>query len=170
MRVFVPYVELAAGVAAGLNSTGMQWDPIPVSHSDDAYWATLADMWDAAESFTIVEHDVIIQPDTIAELALCEREWCSFLVPYFNGPYAGLGCVKFTTPLIRRNPDALNVVAGMSDPSHEPKHFCRLDAWLQQTLGRAGEQLHIHDTILGHVRPYDGPPQPSHGCHHPETA
>ncbi len=74
-----------------------------------------------------------------------------------------MGCVKFSDTLISRHPEAMEQVAAYPpDEKHPPKHYCRLDAQLRRAL--SGEYQHCHETVLGHVRPYDGPPQPGHGC------
>jgi len=164
MRVIAPYTAFAPGVAEALDATGWAWHPVDVSGSPRAYWDLLDDLWRECRTFAIVEHDVIVQPDLIDHLVACPADWCAYPIEYFNGPYAGLGCAKFGAGLISSNPFAIDAVGGMSDAGHEAKHFCRLDAWLQQVLGRNGATMHVHSPVLRHVRPYAGPPQPSHGC------
>lgn len=164
MLVVAPYTAFAEGVADALDATGWTWHPVDVSGSPHAYWDLLDDLWREGHDFAVVEHDVLVQPGTLTELAACPEPWCGNPIHYFVGPYAGLACTKFTAGLIAGNPNALAVVGGMSDAAHEPRHYCRIDGWLQQVLNRNNAVMHVHQPTLPHVRDYPGPPQPSHGC------
>lgn len=165
MRVIVAYTEVAPGVLEALDSTGWPYELADVSEADDSYWSLLAGLWAGGETFVIVEHDVIVRPDTMAELAACGSVWCGHKTPYIHGDYAGMGCSKFGADMLRAVPDALDQVAVMTDSAHAAKHWCRVDAWLQShVLPRAGFSQHLHEPSLGHYRPYSGPAKPSHGC------
>lgn len=165
MRVVVPFTNLRPQTAAALDATGHAWEAVDVSGSDDACWQLLSDLWRTREGFIWVEHDIVVHPTALQELEECGSAWCGFYSPYFVGNYPGMGCVKFSAGLTASVPDALDRVATMSDASHSPKHWCRLDAWLQYVvLPQARLQRHLHLEVLGHVRDYEGQPQPSHGC------
>lgn len=165
MKVIVPYTEIAPGVAEALWETGEMWEKIDVSRSDEDYFGLMATLWAVGETFVIVEHDVIVRPDTISELENCPDEWCGFSVPYIKGNYHGLACVKFTDKLIRKIPDAFAQIAPMDEEEHPPKHWCRLDARLQgKVLPRTGVRRHPHEPPLGHFRQDGIQPYPSHGC------
>lgn len=160
MRVVVPYTKLRIETARALDASGYAWEPVKMTH-DESYWELLADLWAARETFVIVEHDVVIEPGSLRELDECDTWRCSIPIEYMNGPYAGLGCTKFDARTIAARPNALERVAGMSDATHAPKHWCRLDAWLQAVL--AGLPLHIHSGVLDHMRD-TATISPSHGC------
>lgn len=165
MRVVLPFTKIAPGVERALDATKWAWTPIYVGDADDSYWKLLNDLWGARETFCVVEHDVIVRPDTLDELAACRESWCGFPLPYLNGEYAGMGCVRFTDRLISGCPNALDDVARYQNDTHPPKHWCVLDHWLQrQVLPALGAAKHIHQPALMHYRPYSGLPQPSHGC------
>ena len=165
MRVVVPFVHIAPGVAEALDATGHPWEAIDVSGSDFNYWTLLSDLWSRKACLILVEHDVIVRPDTLAELEACPRPWCAFTVPYLGGEYPGLGCVKFDASIIAAIPDALDQVGTMSNASHPPKHYCSMDHFLQRVvLPQTGMAQHVHLPALGHYREYEGLPQPSHGC------
>ena len=115
-------------------------------------------------SFIIVEHDIVVEPDSLKELELCASPWCSFRMEYFVMGYPGLGCAKFTGNFIKSYPNAIDRVGSMSDPRHPPRHWCRVDGWLSQVLYGAGAEQHVHDTLLRHIRDEEGVPYPSHGC------
>lgn len=165
MFVIVPYVDLQPQTIDALSASGHDWDPMYVGWSDRAYWSVLAAMWDLGETFAVVEQDVIIEPDTLTRLEQCDRPWCAHATPYLHGQHVGMGCVKFGASLIAADPLAMQKVGEMFDLKHPAKHWCRLDAWLQtMTLPFTGIERHVHPQVLGHVRAYDGVPQPTHGC------
>jgi hypothetical protein len=164
VRVVAPYVEFAPGVTEALEATGWPWRQAYVGGSDEAYWELLGDLWADRESFVVVEHDVILRPDTLDELADCPQAWCSFAVPYLDTEYAGLACAKFSDEIIAACPDALDRVGRMSNAAHPPKFWCTVDAWLQVVLSSTSIPRHIHAPALGHYRPAGAPLMPTHGC------
>ncbi len=162
----MPYTRVDQDVTRALDATGCAWEPHDVSGDEEAYWRLLSTLWAAGKTFAIVEHDVVVRATTLEELRNCPSPWCSFQVPYVGGcAYAGLGCAKFDAELIRRHPDALNEVATFSDEQHSPRHWCRLDHWLQDcVLKRRGEAMCVHGPPLKHLRANGDPMLPSHGC------
>lgn len=160
MRVVVPCVGVPHWEVTLALREWRQWTALErVGHSNRAYFDLLSAMWDRAETFAVVEHDIVVNPDTLDELAACPHDWCALPYPYGRwGLHYGLGCVKFGADLIARNPDAMRKVGVMSDANHPRRHWCRLDAFLQGVvLPDAGEVLHKHDTPVGHL---------GHGCAH----
>jgi hypothetical protein len=163
VKVYAPFTAFAPGVREALKATGHPVTEVYVGGRDDAYWELLNGLWSEGQSFIVVEHDIVVRAETFEELESCPYQWCSFGSPYFMGVYHGLGCVKFSDRLISRHPRAMEQVAAHPpDEKHPPKHYCRLDAYLQLVL--SGEYRHRHETVLEHVRSYDGPPRPGHGC------
>jgi len=167
--VITPYVPpLRPQVAEALAG----WDVtfVDVSGSDEAYFELLARLWANGASFILVEHDIIVRPDSLAELEQCHHPWCSFLVPYVGRTYAGLSCAKFSAALIARHPDAFQRIAHLQDAQHPPSHWCRIDSHLQaHVLNPGGEEMHVHGPPLVHLRDETAPPSPwkvgpSHGC------
>jgi hypothetical protein len=161
VRLIVPYTRLDEDVRAALDTnasdTNAPLDYRPswyyVGSSDRAYFDLLARLWDRGESFVIVEHDIIPPDGGLVELAGCAHDWCAFGYPYAEfGQHYGLGCVKFSGDLIARNPDALKRVGVMRDGNHPPRHWCRLDAWLQDVvLPLNGETMHQHERLATHL-------------------
>lgn len=152
MRVLVPATReplYKAGVTVFIDST-----------DDESYWRFWSDLWAVGESVIVVEHDIVPSGDALAELVTCDGDWCAQPYPYFVGAYHGLGCVKFTSELMRQTPNLWERVAGMSDPGHPPKHWCRLDGWSQQVLNQSGLVMCRHQTLVGH----GNSDKPSHGC------
>ena len=165
MRVVVPFTELTPETCQSVNATGWTWEPVYVGDSDEDYWSLLAGLWSDAEDFILVEQDIVVNEETITDLAECDSEWCSIPYPYFSGNYPGLGCSKFEGTLMRRAPRLMVEIGEFSDGSHTKKHWCRLDGWLSNALimKYQASPCHSHPSV-GHVRKYEGDPYPTHGC------
>jgi len=159
VRLIVPYTSLRAETAAALTASGFPFEEIAVD-GGGGYHRLLSGLWEAGEAFAIVEQDIVVGPGTLPGLAACPRDWCSFGYPYMSGEnYHGLGCVRFSAALLGRVPDAMERVGAMSDATHGPGHWCRLDAWLSLTLAASGEKRCEHLPPVRHLHRY-----PSHGC------
>jgi hypothetical protein len=164
MRVVVPTVPSnvhLAAVEAALTAAGAQFVLYDVSESDDAYWTLLGALWANAEGFIVVEHDVVVLPETIPELEACERPWCCAPYPYMGGrgTIIGLGCTKFSAEIIAAVPDAILRAGEMTD-SHPARHWCRLDSRIQRALVDSGYHAHFEHTAVDHLNQRG----PSHGC------
>ncbi len=164
MRVVVPFTEMAPATAAALDATSAPWEAVDVSSDDESYWRLLRDLWADSETFLIVEHDIVVRPSTVVEMAMCPSQWCAARYPYFNGNHAGMGCAKFGTSLLRALPDAIGEIGDRFDGSHPRRHWCRLDAWLTRLLHQRGIPLCTNHAPVGHVRSFPGTVKPSHGC------
>lgn len=164
MRILVPFTTLRSETVDAILATGRPFETADVSASDEAYWHVLADLWRSGESFCIVEHDVVVNADTFDAFADCEHEWCAAPYPYFNGDYPGLGCVRFSEALTRRHPNVMEDVAALSDGSHPPMHWCRLDQWVRNVLMQKHRIVPCIHAPVGHARDGSGPIMPSHGC------
>lgn len=163
MRVVVPATDRSPHLGAvrdALNAAGVAHE-VHLCHGDTGYWRLLAALWARAETFVIVEHDVVVDAGTIVELADCGREWCAAPYPYLSGTIVGLGCTKFAAALIRRVPDAVERAGALTDAGHPARHWCRLDAWMQRALRDSGEFLHFDHTPVGHLNRSG---RPAHAC------
>lgn len=163
MRVVVPYTGTIDPRVLDALTIEEDCACVDVTGSERAYYDLLSSLWRDGEAFCIVEHDVIVNPDSLQELADCPEDWCSFPYDYAEwGLTHGLGCVKFSADLIARNPTAMIRVGVLSDAKHAKRHWCRLDARLQGViLPSSGETLHRHETPVTHL---------GRGCAHGCTA
>jgi hypothetical protein len=159
LRLIVPYTSLRPETAAALDASGFPREEILVDDGG-GYCGLLTALWRAGEAFVVVEQDITVGPGTLPDLAACPRGWCSCGFPYMSSEnYHGLGCVRFSADLLARVPDAMDRVALMSDATHPPRHWCRLDGWLSVVLREAGEKRCEHLPPVGHLSRH-----PSHGC------
>jgi len=106
---------------------------------EHAYWRLVRYLWGKGDPFTLVEHDVVVLPDTLDELDNCPHPWCAFKVTTGEGWAATLGCVRFT-PVGEW-------------PVPEPTRWQDLDWTLEAALVKAGWSKHLHSPILDHVNP-----------------
>lgn len=160
MRVVVPFTDLSIETRTSLEGSEWDYETVDVSGDDEAYWRLLRDLWDEGETFVVVEHDIVLGAYTLVDLARCEGEWCTCPYPYFHGRYYGLGCAKFSDRLIARVPELMDLVGKMSDADHPPRHWCRLDAWIQRVLAKRSIRPCLRHDEVGHVSDL----VPSHGC------
>lgn len=162
MRVICPRTKAIRKVVDALDASGYPWEAHDVSNGQFSYFHLVNSLWDEREGWMNVEHDIVINPDTLKSFEECEHDWCIAPYPYLmmpEGVYAGLGCCKFSADLIKRNPDAMKMVGEMSDKSHKARHWCRVDGYLKYVLIESGERPHAHE----HVQ-HLGDGWPSHGC------
>jgi hypothetical protein len=162
--IVVPYTRPHEETSDAIAAAGFSpWVKRFVGGSDAAYFELLTELWAAGETFTIVEHDVIPNRDALVSLDDCSNVWCACPYPYLYGqPHVGLGCTRFRAELLTRHPDLMEVVAGMSDRTHPAKHWCRLDAWITNTLrGRGEHRCETHPQVE-HAMAQRGS---SHGCY-----
>jgi hypothetical protein len=159
-RVVLPYTQLRGEVLGAVRASGVAFECVNVSDSDDSYFRLLRDLWSAGESFTLVEHDVVVGPETLKSFDDCGHEWCASQYRYLRGTYWGLGATRFRGPLLRRFPDLMDEVGEYDSPGHGPKHWCSLDAAITISLrARRVEFPHVHGEVT-HL----GDGQPAHGC------
>jgi hypothetical protein len=149
VRVICPYTTLHPEATAALDASGYAWEAVDVSSDDAAYYRLLCDLAAQGEDFALVEHDIVVAPDTLASFDACPAEWCAALYPYLGGWSTGLGCTRFRAGVV--TPELMRQVGEMSDETHPPKFWCRLDAWVQHMLPGRGPCR--HGRVLDHLRP-----------------
>lgn len=171
-KVLVPFTCLRPETVVGLVDSEVQaeitYRPIL---DDEGYFMALDEFWTPGEGkfpepFIVVEHDIVVRPETLGELRDCPEDWCAAPYPYLNHERAwGMGCVKFSDRLIARNPWLFQQIGPDGDATHPSRHWCRLDARIFEALTRRGETRHEHEgPALGHV----GGRSVAHGCYSPE--
>lgn len=158
-HIVVPFTKLAPGVVDALEATGRSFDLAEMT-DDESYWRLLRDLWAEGDDFAIVEHDVRVHSTVFDELEACPFYWCAYPNEYINGINYGMSCVRFRGELLWQAPWVMELVGAISDELHPPRHWCRLDMWLQRVaLPQAHVQLHRHPIVVGHSHI-----APTHGC------
>ena len=151
MATFVPFTALRAETIVALTNAGEEFIARPIL-DDESYYYMLAEQWAAGDTFAIIEQDIAVAPETLAELRECSSGWCAAPYEFRGDKFYGLGAVKFSHELIARNPQLPAVIADWFDELHTPRHWCRLDAWVYKYLTNRGEDRHEHVNRVGHVK------------------
>ena len=167
-KVLVPFTSLRAETIVALGNSDIPYEMVarPIT-DDEGYFYALAEAWTPtpdhlAEPFILVEHDIIVRPETLRELRDCPEDWCAAPYPYLDKPLAwGMGCVKFSDRLIVRNPWIFREFENDGDALHPARHWCSLDSHIWNALTERGETRHDHaGPALGHI----GGATSAHGC------
>jgi len=135
-RIVVPWTREHLECREALEAFHPEY--VNVASDDLAYWRLVRDLWVAGEPFTLVEHDVLVTPETLPALDACPERFCSYSVWMGEGSVAAFGCVRF------RPVGAWPV---------EPFEWRRLDVETEYALTRLGWQKHVHYPTLMHLNP-----------------
>lgn len=135
MKLVVPYVTLHPETYRATRD----WPEVEyvyVGQDDYQYGLLLKRLWREAESFAIVEQDVLPHRDTLARFALCDRWYCA--APYAWTTHVGvtLGCTKFGAEGLRAYPDAAEIACRIPSNYGQPGHWKQLDVWLMAAVLR----------------------------------
>lgn len=157
MRIVCAFSDLSPETEVALPRYAQYVD---VSYSDEAYFDLLAGLWADGKDVAIVEQDVVVNAGTIQSFRTCPHDCCCAAYQYLGSDaYAGLGCIRFRSALMRRFPDLFDLVAKHDYPGHTPRHWCTCDAAIQRELEKRGESR-----CLNHARVRHLSPTVSHGC------
>ena len=156
--ILVPYTteKLRPETVCAINehiAEPVNWQRIN-PNDPSAYWRLLADAWTQPDDLIIIEHDIGIHGDVLAQFARCDQPWCGF--PYLIGetPLVCLGCTRFTADLKAAFPNLLADVAAISDDNVPAMHWCRLDVRLAGRLEAYGHRRHYHSPAVTHFHTY----------------
>ena len=168
-KVLVPFTSLRSETVVALANSDIPYEMTarPII-DDEGYFYVLAEAWTpmagAVEPFIVVEHDIVVRPETLRELRDCPEDWCAAPFQYLDKPEAwGMGCVKFSDRIIARNLNLFHEISDQTDDHHPPRHWCVMDFRIWNALTERGEVRHDHPgPALGHV----GHPgaTSAHGC------
>jgi len=165
-RVVVPHTALLRKeTVAALYAQDATVELTDVSGAPSAYWELFCSLWAQRETFTLVEHDVVLPPEALASMDSCPEPWCS--VPSFDwwahmrDPNLGaeerrvLGQVAWTATFLRANRFRREAIAAHPDLFTTIPPWCRnwqgLDlASLPRLASRIG-QPHVHEHPILHL-------------------
>lgn len=126
---------------------------VDVGQSPIAYFAALLNWWSKAETFVVLEHDVVCRPDVLESFAGCSEPWC--LYNYAPECTCGnpdcreawrnaLGCTRFRSELMEAVPDAMSSIP----PDNWDWH--NVCDGLGNNLRAAGFTHHWHEPAVYH--------------------
>ncbi len=146
MKVLVPHVEFPVELHRLLEAEGVNARYVS-THEPDGYWRCLAEAWEEAESFIVLEGDKHPAPGALLELWVCPWSWCTYPVPMRESeepaPYPSLACTKFDAELMARAP-LLMQAAGEIDVGLGVREWSRLDLVVQGLVHQLAEP-HYHE-------------------------
>lgn len=151
MKVVVPFAlpdgELLqpwafAAMSLALKQDGQEPKFVLMSE-DESYYNLLVSLWAEGESFTVVEHDIVVWPGAIDQLEACTEPWCVY--PYYCSVgwiVDGLGCTKFSKGLLGRYPDFLK--EPFPECCRHTRSYCGLDRIIAHRAHDLGISPHVH--------------------------
>jgi hypothetical protein len=136
--VVMPYTRISVETVDALKATARPFHRHKVG-DDDRYWRLLSGLWAKGGDFAIVEHDIIVNPDTFDTFDDCSSEWCVAPYPFDHRLCSGLGCVRFRGPLLLKFPEILKEVSKRTHPFYPGRRNWRtLDACIRDLLRERG--------------------------------
>jgi hypothetical protein len=118
----------------------------------EAYWRLIRELWDQAETFTIIERDIEIHPGVLDAFDTCAEPWCTFAYPGRDRVIdSGLGCTRFRGSLMLAEPDTLELPAPpVRFSGLPPNHWQFLDQRIAHALAMRGYAPHVHGEVIHH--------------------
>jgi hypothetical protein len=121
------------------------------------YWDGIAARWGAGD-LLIVEHDIRIHDQVIAQFDACPNMWCTF--PYLHSPGyyldCGIGCVRFRRQCQQAvTPQEIQHIWGSCwecAPDNTPGCWRHIDGKIKQALEDRGLQHHVHEPAVEHLK------------------
>ena len=106
--------------------------------SDTSYCELLHDLWPDGKTFVVVEHDIVITPDTIPESWPAPRLVRDGLSLPGGGQGLGPRLHQVLGLADRPVPGPHGRGGRMQDAKHPLGHWCRMDAWIWHALTKRG--------------------------------
>jgi hypothetical protein len=149
MRVVCPYTQLRPQTRDALEQLSpVEPDFVDVGGSHDSYFWTLARLWAQAETFVLVEHDIVVHPDVFTAFLGCRQPWCAFVYERAGNVGPGLGCTRFRRELMLARPRAIAALEHDGGGGVPARDWRRLDVRVEVALaGRA----HLHRPPVTHL-------------------
>ncbi len=104
-------------------------------------------LWDAGETFALIEQDIEIGPSTIYDFRACQHPYCAAPYPWSTAIGPALGCTRFRAEFIIAHPtvvdEAIEIGGG---------HFRQFDVIFQRRVlaKHYGAQPHVHAPVIHH--------------------
>jgi hypothetical protein len=132
-------------------------------NEDTAYCGELEKAWAVCsmleEDLTVVEHDIVVDDETIESFDSCDRKFCA--APYWIGGSTspGLGCTRFRLSLIKEFPKLITDAGAIDDDLMIARHWRRLDTRVYRVLRENGVLPCVHLPAVEHLHEYPMRPE-----------
>jgi hypothetical protein len=135
VRVVFPYTSGHPEAEAALGAHAPGAERVDVSWSSLAYGLLFVELWLRGEAFCLIEHDVVIDADTLPRFESCPEPWC------VDG--TAFECVWFRPEKLR--PDLFAELV-IGTPQGSRLHWERLSNTIDNALTlERGERVHVHE-------------------------
>lgn len=149
MRILAPYCTLNTRVVRALEWYADDVEFVYTGRSRTAYWEAIAERWQGSEDLMIVEQDIEINEEVVAEFVNCPEPWCVY---WYTGPpclnaHSGvklkesLGCTKFSAGLQYALPHE------KISPFPEQQSWDIIDGRITKMAMFSGFTPHIHGQV-----------------------
>jgi len=154
VRVVIPWApgprEYHELVARVLRADGLE--PEPVRLDDNlAYGRLLVELWEAHETFVVIEHDIIPWPWAVDSMLRCANHWCRYPYRQHGGYAAGFGCMKIEGSLADQYPRLVAEVAARDAHPWPAGDWRIIDVVIDMELRRRGVEPHEHLPGVAHL-------------------
>jgi hypothetical protein len=99
MRVLACYTKFHPKAEPSIRAYAPAAEFVDVSGDDYGYWREIRARWKGEEDLMLIEQDIELLPECVAELEACEHDWCCYAYTIFRNRQRlryGLGCTKFS--------------------------------------------------------------------------
>jgi len=104
MRVIVAAVNDDCSAHLALSAEGICHEVI-MCNGEFGYSEHFKAWWRTGHGFILIEHDIAPWVGAVRQLAECPSDWCSFRYSKSGHTIHALGCVKFSTRLVKTIPN-----------------------------------------------------------------
>lgn len=159
-KIFAPYTKQIPEVIEAMNAyKGKRWiDHINVGKDDTSYWHELiGQVTDCIKNkcdLVIIEHDIVINKDTLQSFDDCQNIWCGSPYQLQTLKDTALGCTRLRYSLLVKYPNLVYDAGKIPLNGRFPEgHWKRLDSRIKMQMQRLEisecinhrEVKHLHD-------------------------
>jgi hypothetical protein len=120
-----------------------------ISGRPDSYYEMFKRLWADQRDFMLIEHDIVIRPNTLEVLDACPEPWCScpigIEVKRSGREEAYFQCNRWRAEVMIERPD-------VTDLPMQRRHWGTLDAFLLARM-----RGNVHKAVVGDTEPIDPP-------------
>jgi hypothetical protein len=151
MRLVIPHTSKLRPEVKQLGES-LNAEFVEVGHCELAYYCLIAKKWARAESFVLIEHDVLATPELLDEIWNCPEPWCAgFSWAYHGAVLPGEdrphrpGRDRVTALMLNKFDGSL--LQRMGTIPRGPLTWQQLDLYLLSWLAQSA-QPHLHGPVL----------------------
>jgi hypothetical protein len=154
MRVLTCYTEFHPKAEPSIRAYAPAAEFVDVSGDDYAYWREIRARWNGTEDLMLIEQDIEILPECVAELEACEHDWCAYAYTIYRNRQRlrmGLGCTKFSARA-QRLVNARKIAERFTLCKNCKGQGCwyHIDGRISELMRDEGLKPHVHGDVIHH--------------------